>query len=208
MPGTKFNPAEMEKLLDTARSEWNDPVRILSYLNLGECTMLAEVGCGPGWFTVEAARRMHGKGLVYAVDVSQEMLDRLKARADQAGLDNVHTVLAEEADEWPVPTESVDAVLLANVYHEVDPATNFLGELKRIMKPMSICLVVEWKVEPTPVGPPMEHRVDQQDMTEEFYSNGFILAGTCDVGPYHYGLKFYKPRGGDEGLETMNNVVP
>lgn len=204
----KFNPANMDRLLDEGRKEWNDPERILSYLNLGVCSIIADVGCGPGWFTLEAARKMKGEGLVYGIDVSQEMLDRLKQRAQEAGLGNIYPVFAEDDAEYPVPTESLDAVLLANIYHEVDPATNFLGELKRMMKPASICLVVEWKVEPTPVGPPLEERVDQQDVTEEFYSNGFILFGTCDVGPYHYGLKFYKPKGAEDPVETMNNVVP
>jgi len=204
----QFDPTNMDRLLDEGRREWNDPERILSYLNLSVYSVIAEVGCGPGWFTLEAARKMKGEGLVYAIDVSQEMLDRVNQRSKEAGLDNINTVLAEGEDEYPVPTESLDAVLLANVYHEVDPATNFLGELKRMMKPASICLVVEWKVEPTPVGPPIEERVDQQDVTEEFYSNGFILFGTCDVGPYHYGLKFYKPKGAEDSVETLSNVVP
>lgn len=204
----KFNPAHADRLLAEDRGQWNSPDQILQYLNLGQCTVMADVGCGPGWFTLEAAKQMQPGGLVYGVDVSQEMLAKLKERAGAAGLANIQPVLAEEGDEYPIPTDSVDVVLIANVYHEVDPATNFLGEISRILRPASTCLVVDWRREETPVGPPVEHRVDQQDVTEEFYASGFILAGTCDVGPYHYGLKFYKPKGPTDPVDPMNNPVP
>lgn len=206
--GHKFDPARKGVLVAEDRRAWNNPDQILQYLNLGQCTVMADVGCGPGWFTIEAAKKMQPGGLVYGVDLSQEMLDELSRRAKEAGVENVHPTLAEDEAEFPIPTESVDVILVANVYHEVDPGSMFLTELKRILKPASTCLVVEWKVEETPVGPPLEERVDQQDVTEEFYANGFILAGTCDVGPYHYGLKFYKVKGAEEPHDTLNNVVP
>jgi ubiquinone/menaquinone biosynthesis C-methylase UbiE len=206
--GEKFNPAHAERLLTEERRAWNDPDKILQYLNLGQCTIMVDVGCGPGWFTLEAAKKMQPGGLVYGVDTSAEMVAMLKERAKAAELYNVQAVLAEEEDEYPIPTESADVVLVANVYHEVDPNSFFLGEIKRILKPGSTCLVVEWKTEETPVGPPLHERLDQQDIVEEFYANGFVLAGTCEVGPYHYGLKFYKIQPHGEPHDTMNNVVP
>jgi ubiquinone/menaquinone biosynthesis C-methylase UbiE len=205
--GEKFNPAHADRLLLEERRAWNDPDKVLQYLNLGHCTVMVDVGCGPGWFTLAAAGKLADGGVVYGVDVSQEMLDRLRERAGAADLHNVQTVLAEEDDEYPVPTESADVMLIANVYHEVDPSSNFLGEIKRILKPGSTCLVVDWRPEETPVGPPLAERIDQQDVVEEFYANGFILAGTCDVGPYHYGLKFYKTKGAEEPHDATINTV-
>lgn len=204
----KFNPANMDRLLNEERRAWNDPDKILQYLNLGQCTVLVEIGCGPGWFAIEAAKKMAPGGLVYGVDISEEMLAKLKERAEAEGLTNVIPVLADEEDEFHIPTESADVILLANIYHEVDPQSLFMNEVKRILKPASTCLVVDWKTEETPVGPPLEHRVDQQDVVEEFYSAGFVLAGTCEVGPYHYGLKFYKIKDAQEPHSTMNNEVP
>jgi ubiquinone/menaquinone biosynthesis C-methylase UbiE len=205
--GHRFNPANADRLVDPARAEWNNPEQILPYLNLGGCMTMLDVGCGPGWFTLEAARKLPD-GLVCGVDVSDEMLAKLKERTKAANLHNVQAVLAEEEAEYPIPTESVDVALIANVYHEVDPASMFLGEIKRVLRPASVCLVVEWKVEETPVGPPLEERVDQQDVVEEFYSAGFVLAGTCDVGPYHYGLKFYRPKGENDPVDDITIAVP
>lgn len=170
---------------------------VLRHLDLNACTVLADVGCGAGWFTLAAARRMAPGGVVYGVDVREDILSQLSQSAREADLGNIHTVLAEEEDEYPIPTESVDVVLIADVYHEVDPATNFLGEVRRMLKPGGTCFVVDWRQEETDGGPPLEQRVDQQDVTEEFYASGFILSGTCDVGPHHYGLKFQKVGGAE-----------
>ena len=204
----KFDPAHAERLLSADRREWNNPDQILQYLNLGPRTVMADIGCGPGYFALEAAKKMLPGGWVFGVDLREEMLAMLKERAEAEGLKNVQPVLAEEEDEYPIPTESVDVVLIANVYHEVDASSNFLGEIRRILRPSSTCLVVDWRKEAMEMGPPQSERVDQQDVTEEFYAAGFVLAGTCDVGPYHYGLKFYKPRSAGEPHTPMNNVVP
>ncbi|MFS8640853.1 MAG: class I SAM-dependent methyltransferase [Symbiobacteriaceae bacterium] len=188
-----FDPRDAWRLLDERRLSWHDPARILRHLELERCTAMADVGCGPGWFTLPAARALPPGGVVYGIDIREEMLDHLRRRAREQGLDNVVPVLAEEEDEWPVPTESCEAVLIADVYHEVDPASLFIGEVKRILRPGGVCLVVDWKPEPTPEGPPPEVRVDPADVAAEFTAGGFRFAGPCDVGPYSYGLKFVKP---------------
>lgn len=189
----QFNPENMDRLLVEGRREWNDPSQVLGHLELAPGAVVTDIGCGPGWFSLEAARQIGEQGLLYGVDLSEAMLQRLQERAGEAGLANVKGVLAEEADEWPIPTESCDAALIANVYHEVDPASMFIGEVKRILKPGATCLVVEWRKEKTPGGPPLAERLDPEDVTEEFTAAGFRLVATCDVGPYHFGLKFTKP---------------
>ncbi|BAD42020.1 class I SAM-dependent methyltransferase [Symbiobacterium thermophilum] len=189
----RFDPQRVERLLDERRYSWHDPAQVLRHLDLDRCTALADVGCGPGWFALPAAKRLPPGGVVYGIDISEEMLEHLRRRARAQGVDNVVPVLAEEEDEWPVPTESCEAVLIADVYHEVDPASMFIGEVKRILRPGGVCLVVDWKPEPTPEGPPADHRVDPDDVIAEFTAGGFQFVGPCDVGPYSYGLKFAKP---------------
>lgn len=188
----KFNPAHADRLLSPDRKDWNDPDKVLVHLNLGQGTVMADIGCGPGYFALEAAKRIAPAGVVYGVDLSEEMLAHLKERAAGEGLVNVIGILAEEEDEYPVPTESCDAVLVANMYHEVDPASNFIGEVKRMLKPGGTCVVVDWKPEETPMGPPVAERLAPADVSEEFDAAGFLVGGNCEIGPYHYGLKFIK----------------
>jgi ubiquinone/menaquinone biosynthesis C-methylase UbiE len=186
----RFDPAQMDRLLSPERRAWQDPALILGHLDLPTKQTFADIGCGPGFFTLEAARMMGPTATIWGVDVAEEMLERLGQRAMEAGLANVKPTLAEEEDEYPLHTGSVAAALLANVYHETDPASNFLWELKRIMAPGAPVLVVEWKPEPTPMGPPQGERLHMADVQEEFELAGFTCQGERPVGPYHWGLLF------------------
>lgn len=189
----RFDPAKMDRLLDPARREWMDPDRVLSYIQPEQCEAVADLGCGPGFFTLEIARRLPEGGVVYGVDVSEEMLERLQERAQAAGLANVRPILAEEDDEYPIHSATCDAALMVNVYHECDPASNLLHEIRRLLRPGARLLLADWKPEPTPIGPPAEERVDPSDVIEEFTASGFTLESEVEIGPYSYGLLFRRP---------------
>lgn len=195
--GERFDPSRADHLLDPARRAWHDPDRILPYLDLRPGSVVADVGCGPGWFTLPLARRVAPGGLVYAIDVEERMLERLSRRIREENLTNVRPVLAEEEDEFPVPSSSCDAALVASVYHEVDPTSSFANEVRRILKPGGLCLVVEWRPEPTPVGPPAHERLAPEDVAREWLASGFEGGTEVDVGPYHYGLRFFARKDGE-----------
>lgn len=188
--GERFDPAKADHLLDPARREWYDPDRVLAHLGLVRGQVVADVGCGPGWFTLPVAERVGPEGRVYAIDIEAAMLERLRQRARERSLDNIVPVLAEEEDEFPVPSSSCDAALVASVYHEVDPTSGFANEVRRVLRPGGLCLLIEWRPEPTPVGPPPHERLAPDDVIREWTAAGFEPAGRVDVGPYHYGLQF------------------
>ncbi|OTA41062.1 MAG: hypothetical protein A6D92_10340, partial [Symbiobacterium thermophilum] len=166
---------------------WHDPARILRHLELERCTAMADVGCGPGWFTLPAARALPPGGVVYGIDIREEMLDHLRRRAREQGLDNVVPVLAEEEDEWPVPTESCEAVLIADVYHEVDPASLFIGEVKRILRPGGVCLVVDWKPDRLPRARPPTTGSTRMTSSRSLRPAGFSSSAPATWGPTRTG---------------------
>lgn len=193
--GERFDPAKADHLLDPARKAWYDPDRVLTHLDLGRGRVVADVGCGPGWFTLPLAERVAPDGLVYAIDVEEKMLERLMERAKERAVANIRPVLAEEEDEFPVPNSSCDAALVASVYHEVDPTSSFANEVRRILRPGGVCLLIEWRPEPTPVGPPQRERLSPDDVIREWTAAGFEAAGPVEVGPYHYGIMFHAVKG-------------
>lgn len=216
MAAHKFDPSKMDRLLGPNRKDQLDPDQVLGYLRIGGCGYaLLDIGCGPGFFALPAARRMGSEGKVIALDTVPQMLKKLEELAAEAGVYNVETVLAEAEDEYPVPSGAADAALMVNLYHEIDPASGVLSEVKRILKQGAELLIVDWSPDGYPagesvapegterIGPPMEHRVSPQDVTEEVTAAGFILFGTVEVGPYHYGLKFYKPSDDGGNVEFM-----
>jgi ubiquinone/menaquinone biosynthesis C-methylase UbiE len=186
----RFDPAHMDRLLQPERRAWQDPDLILAHLDLATKQTFADIGCGPGYFTLEAARLMGPSATVWGVDIAEEMLERLAQRATEAGLTTVKPAQAEDEDEYPLHSATVEAALIANAYHETDPASNFLWELKRVMAVGAPVLVVEWKPEETPMGPPQAERLQMADVQEEFELAGFTCLGERPVGPYHWGLLF------------------
>ncbi|MCL7412884.1 MAG: hypothetical protein M8353_04600 [ANME-2 cluster archaeon] len=64
--------------------------------------------------------------------------------------------------------------------------TPWLKEVLRILKRDGILAVVDWKKEETPMGPPVEHRFSELDVTEILRLNGFSQVETREAGPYHY----------------------
>lgn len=189
-----FDPRHLHRLLDPERRRWNDPERVLACLDLRPGEVLVDVGAGPGWFTLPAAARVGPAGKVYALDVQEAMLAVLARRAREAGLEErVAAIAVREGRPWPLDDGSCDAALVANVYHEVSDRPAFLRELYRVLRPGGRTLLVEWKPEPTPVGPPLGERLDPGAVDGDFAGAGFVPGPPCDAGPYHYGRVWLRP---------------
>lgn len=187
----KFDPAHLDRLLSPQRREWQDPEQILSALGLQAGERLADVGVGPGYFALEGARLVGPSGAVYGCDIEPLMLERLAQEARSAGLSQIHPVHCGES-HLPLPDGAVDAVFLANVFHELHDPTEMLREIHRILSPGGRLLIVDWKKEETPVGPPLHERKSPEEVTETVVPVGFSPQGLREGGPHHYGVLFQR----------------
>jgi ubiquinone/menaquinone biosynthesis C-methylase UbiE len=185
----KFDPEHLERLTDPERSEWQDPVAILRTLGLESGMSMADVGCGPGFFSLPAADLVGNAGRVYAIDMEETMLWALQERLLQKNVQRVLPVLSRE-DLIPLSSGSVDRALLVNVLHELDGEAT-LSEVWRLLRGDGRFGVVDWKKEPTEHGPPLEHRISASEAQAFLAKNGFV-GEPVDVGPYHYGLLLSK----------------
>jgi len=108
--------------------------RVMDILGIAPGKSAADIGAGSGWFTVRAARRVGGSGLVYAVDINPEAVRYIGERAQKEQLQNVKTILSEANDPL-LPASSVDAVLLLKTYHEVAQPVGLLRNLRAALRP-------------------------------------------------------------------------
>ena len=108
--------------------------RVMDILGIAAGHAVADIGAGSGWFTVRAARRVGGSGLVYAVDINPEAIRYVGERARKEQLQNVKTILSN-ADNPGLPANSVDAVLLLKTYHEVAQPVALLQNLRAALRP-------------------------------------------------------------------------
>jgi ubiquinone/menaquinone biosynthesis C-methylase UbiE len=135
-------PASHAGWLSTpVRRLMHNPRRVVSGLAEPGQTV-ADLGCGPGFFTLPLAQLVGDEGRVIAVDLQQAMLDKLAVRAERAGLSGRITLHACAADALDL-TETVDAALAFYMLHEVPDQERFLGEVRTLLKPGGRFLLVE-----------------------------------------------------------------
>ena len=185
--GHKFDPDHRAHLDSPRRRTYLDPDRILGALGIREGSVLADVGAGIGFFTIPAAHLVGPRGRVYALDLATPMLDDLRERVAEAGVDNV-VVLHSSEDRLPLPDASVDLAFIACVLHELDgPGT--LRECRRILRPSGRLAIIDWKKIEQDEGPPEGHRISEAQAHGILEAAGFRVARTYDAGPYHYAIE-------------------
>jgi ubiquinone/menaquinone biosynthesis C-methylase UbiE len=120
-----------------------DPRRILRGL-VTESDTAVDLGCGPGFFTLPMASMTGPGGTVIAVDLQQEMLDRLRLRAERAGLASRIRLHRCRQDELDLDCQA-DFALAFYMLHEVPDAAPFLEQVCRALKNKGRFLLVEPK---------------------------------------------------------------
>lgn len=110
-----------------------DPYRILNEAGLREAHRVLEIGCGPGFFTLAAAKIVGEKGKVFALDVNPVAIEDVQRKVEERGLKNVETLLCD-AGKTGLPDKSVDVTFLFGVIHDIDDLDTVVQEMHRVLK--------------------------------------------------------------------------
>lgn len=147
--------------------------RVMDILGIAQGKAVADIGAGSGWFSVRAARRVGGAGMVYAVDINPEAIRYIDERAQKEQLRNVKTILGK-ADNPLLPENSVDAVLLLKTYHEVAQPVALLQNLHSALRPGAKVGVIDRN------GNGEDHGVGREVVIREAKAAGYKLAEQYD----------------------------
>ena len=176
-------------LMSEERKRQHNPETILNEAGVTKGMTIADLGSGPGFFTIPMAQMTGEKGLVYAVDSNQTMIDGLKENIAKSEVNpNIIKIVSSDVCHTGIPNESVDLVFFANVLHEVEDKKAFFQEVRRISKPTSYIVDVDFKKIQTENGPPLKMRLSEAEASGVLVENGFSVIKQIDVGPYHYEL--------------------
>ena len=108
---------------------------------------VVDYGCGPGYFSLAAARLTGPEGAVYAVDLEPRMVELVRRRAAEAGLSNV-TAVAADGIRADLPDAIADAIICVQIMHYADGGEARVAvarDLHRLLKPGGRVLVAQWK---------------------------------------------------------------
>lgn len=181
----RFNPEHLHRLESDERRKHLTPETLLGELGLGSKDDYVDIGVGPGFFALPAAKAT--QGTVYGVDVSDVMLSRLRERAKQMNLTNVVAV-ESEAGRVSLPNGCADKALCSLVLHEVQDLPLALSEIRRLLRPQGKLLVIEWVKREMPMGPPLHERMLSEQVVGALEQTDFQVNKTWEISPIHYGV--------------------
>lgn len=137
-------PVELANSLDSKIRRWlQNPQKILSpYVKEG--MKVLDVGCGPGFFSVELAKMVGTNGKVYAVDLQEGMLQKIQNKIHGTSLEKIIQLIKCEKDEIVIP-EKVNFIIAFYMVHEVLDKDKLFSTLKNILRNNGEFLIVEPK---------------------------------------------------------------
>src|ERR1700759_1397001 len=140
--------------------------RVMDTLKLHPGSNVADIGAGGGWFSVRAARRVSPGGTVFAEDINPHAVDAIHDRAVKENLPNIAAVLGTP-DDPKLPANTLDAVLMLRVYHEIAHPPTLLASLRSSMKPGGLSGVID------PPGHGDDHGINSDVVIAEVQRSGF-----------------------------------
>jgi SAM-dependent methyltransferase len=181
-------------LVRESRQREEDCRMLVEALAIKPGQVLCDMGCGNGFYTLELARRVGPRGLVYAVDVQPEMLHMLAERLAREGIRNVRPVLGTPIDPR-LPRGSLDLVLCVDVYHEFSHPEAMLGRIRDSLKPDGLLVLAEFRGEDPAVPIKPLHKMTKAQVRAELEPAGYAIERQFDRLPWQH-LLFFKAVGG------------
>jgi ubiquinone/menaquinone biosynthesis C-methylase UbiE len=165
-PDIHVCPVENAGVLDhSLRRLIQNPSKILKpYIKSGMTVL--DLGCGPGFFTIEMAKLLNGNGTVIAADLQEGMLEKVRHKISGTALEQrvkLHLCKKESIGM----TDKVEFILAFYMVHEVPDAEHLMREMKSILNPGGRILIIEPKFHVT------KEKFDR--LLDMIRSNGFTV---------------------------------
>lgn len=170
-----------------------DPNILTDILALDPGSVVLDLACGKGNYSIFLSEIVGEQGLVYAVDLWKEGLFLLEEQIEKQNITNIMLLHADATKEIDIDDYSVDVCLMATVLHdfeEVNQSGAVLKEIKTILKPGGHLAVIEFKKVEGPPGPPIQIRLSEGEVDELVTGYGFRKLKTTVIGDYNYLMTF------------------
>jgi ubiquinone/menaquinone biosynthesis C-methylase UbiE len=172
-----------------ARADAADEIkRLASVMEWKPGTIVADIGAGDGKYAFAAAQIVGPSGTVFATEIDQDKLAKLRSEVIARHLTNVTVVESKDADT-NLPAQCCDAIFLRRVYHHLTKPAEFDISLMRSLKPGGRLAIIEFpprsSLDPVEGVPANRggHGIPKDVAIQELTSAGFRLKTTVNSWP-------------------------
>ncbi|MFW9864216.1 MAG: class I SAM-dependent methyltransferase [Candidatus Thorarchaeota archaeon] len=130
------------------RNRAQPPSMIVDAIDARPGMTVVDVGCGSGLYTVAVAKAVQPDGIVYAVDIQEGMLEKLRARMQREGIENITPILADAEGQIPLDDGIADAVFSVAVIPEIPDPVKAMVQIKRLMAEDGVFAEAELLLDP------------------------------------------------------------
>jgi ubiquinone/menaquinone biosynthesis C-methylase UbiE len=196
-PQVKRQPAPVmsfegaDWLIRPERIREEDPDRMLASLDIKKGAVVADVGAGVGYHVWRLSEIVGPTGKVIGEDIQPEMIRMLRKNIDDRKLRNVEIVLGTPSDP-KLPENSLDLVLMVDVYHEFADPIAMMGHIRKALKPDGRVVLVEFRKEDPNVPIQPLHKMSVLEVRSELESMGLKFEKVLTFLPWQHILFFTK----------------
>ena len=178
-----LNTLSRLNIVEAERDHWQRPSEVIQALDLKPGNVVFDLGCGSGYFTLKLSTSVDQSGRVVAEDIRRLPLVFLWLRTLQRPQHNVSLVLGEP-DDPHLPRQGVNAVLVANTYHEFTHSQPILAHVFGSLVSGGRLVVVDRQPHAAEQGSGNtareDHEVSSDQVEKELRQAGFEIVGRED----------------------------
>jgi len=168
------------------------PDEVIAAMGLKPGDVVADIGCGSGYFARRFARAVGPEGKVYGVEIQPEFLAMLRQRCADENITNVQPVFGTETDPL-LPEAAIDWIFLADVYHEFQQPKPMLAAMLKALKPGGRVCLLEYRLLGDSARHILEvHRMSVRQVLSEWQPAGFELEDLLEFLPSQHLFIFKK----------------
>ena len=189
-------PADIKEYLEQLdrpeRDQYQKPSQVVEALALKPGMALADLGSGSGYFTRRFVEAVTETGMVYAIDVEQEMLTYTKESLVRLHIPFTAEFILARPDSPKLPIDSADLIFVCDTYHHLENRASYFLNVKSALKPGGRIAIIDFYHDDRsgPLGFPKHHLVPRETVVEEMTKAGYKLLREHTFLPRQYFLEF------------------
>lgn len=182
----------LEQLERPERDQYQKPSQVVEALGLKPGMAVADLGSGSGYFTRRFVEAVTESGMVYAIDVEQEMLTYTKESLEHLHIPFAAEFILARPDSPKLPADSVDLIFVCNTYHHLENRATYFSNVKSALKQGGRVAIVDFYHDERSgnLGFPKDHLVPRETVIEEMTKAGYKLLREHTFLPRQYFLEF------------------